>query len=91
MIKIYSFDIFDTLLLRPYTDPQEIWNILEEQENCKGFAKFRKEADAKTYATATKEDRETTIEEAYSIMPHKYQALMKKEIDICLTHYFYRP
>ena len=82
MIKIYSFDIFDTLLLRPYTDPQEVWKILEEQENCKGFAKFRKEADAKTYATATKEDRETTIEEAYSIMPHKYQALMKKEIEL---------
>ena len=82
MIKIYSFDIFDTLLLRPYTDPQEIWNILEEQENCKGFAKFRKEADEKTYATATREDRETTIEEAYSIMPHKYQALMKKEIEL---------
>ena len=82
MIKIYSFDIFDTLLLRPYTDPQGVWKILEEQENCKGFAKFRKEADAKTYATATKEDRETTIEEAYSIMPHKYQALMKKEIEL---------
>ena len=80
--KIYSFDIFDTLLLRPYTNPQEVWNILEEQENCKGFAKYRKEADEKTYATATREDRETTIEEAYSIMPHKYQALMKKEIEL---------
>ena len=80
MIKIYSFDIFDTLLLRPYIDPQEVWQVLEEQEHCRGFAKARKKADMKSYERATKEYRETTIEEAYALMPSKYLYMMEKEM-----------
>ena len=66
---LYSFDIFDTLLLSPYTDPQEVWRVLEEPEGAKGFAKARKKAEKETYKRETKEGRETTINEKYERMP----------------------
>lgn len=79
---IYSFDIFDTLLLRPYTNPQEVWRVLEEQEGAKGFAKARKKADKKSYKRATEEGRETSIKEAYDLMPRLYRPLMQKEMEL---------
>lgn len=81
MEKIYSFDIFDTLLLRPYADPQELWNVLEEIEQAPGFAKARKKADAKTFQEAIARGGETTIEEAYEFIP-EYKHLMQKEMDL---------
>lgn len=80
-VKVVSFDIFDTLLLRPLANPQDLWKIIETEEQASGFAKARKEADAITYKISSKENRETTIEEAYAIMPQKYQCLMSKEMD----------
>jgi len=80
--KVFSFDIFDTLLLRPFRDPQEVWRELERQEHAKDFAKARKIADAKTYRLSSQEGRETTIEEAYAIMPKKFHHLMQKEMDL---------
>lgn len=82
IIRVFSFDIFDTLLLRPYTDPQEVWRVLEEQEGAKGFAKARKKADAATYANISENHPETSIEEAYSIMPKRFHGMMQKEMDL---------
>lgn len=79
--RVYSFDIFDTLLLRPYTDPQEVWKILEEREQVHGFAKARKKADAVTFKFAVSSGGETTIEEAYCMIP-QYQYLMEKEMSL---------
>ena len=81
MPKVYSFDIFDTLLLRPYADPQEVWKVLEEEENAVGFAKARKEADRITYAALKTKGGETTIEEAYELIP-QWKCLMQKEMNL---------
>ena len=81
MIIVYSFDIFDTLLLRPYANPQHLWKELEERENAKGFAEARRKADAITFKKAISTDNETTIEEAYNLMP-QYKSLMQKEFDL---------
>ena len=78
---VYSFDIFDTLLLRPYANPQEVWKVLEEQEHSPGFAKARKEADAKTFREAIARNGETTIEAAYDLIP-QYRHLLQKEMDM---------
>ena len=81
MIKLYSFDIFDTLLLRPYADPQEVWKVLEEEEKSFGFAKERKAADAITYRRLAKRGGETSLEEAYDLIP-QWKHLMQKEMDL---------
>lgn len=80
--KIISFDIFDTLLLRPYTDPQEVWKVLEEREKINGFAEARKEADRVSYQNASDRGGETSIEEAYALMPEKFPSLMDKEMKL---------
>lgn len=79
--SIVSFDIFDTLLLRPYIDPQEIWKVLEEHSGQKGFAQARKDADARTYKLSSEQNRETTIEEAYDLIP-QHRHLIQKEIEL---------
>lgn len=81
MIKIYSFDIFDTLLLRPYDNPQYLWKELEDREKVPGFAEARRKADAITFKKAISADCETTIEEAYNLMP-QYKYLMQKEFEL---------
>ena len=77
---VISFDIFDTLLLRTLMDPQDVWRIMEEKERAKGFAKARRMADAKTYAVATKRGGETTISEAYELIP-KWAYMKDKELE----------
>lgn len=77
---VFSFDIFDTLLLRPYIDPQEVWRVMEIEENAAGFAAERKQADAVTYQKAIERNGETTIDEAYLLIP-KWNYLKQKELD----------
>ena len=77
---VISFDIFDTLLLRPLMDPQDVWRIVEQETGASGYAKARTRADAETYAAATKRGGETTLDEAYSILP-RWKELREKELE----------
>lgn len=43
--KVVSFDIFDTLLLRPYVSPKDLFLHLEEQYGCVGFRDERVDAE----------------------------------------------
>jgi predicted HAD superfamily hydrolase len=79
--KIISFDIFDTLLLRPLNSPQDVWKIIEEQERTSGFYKDRKEADAITYKQASLKNGETSLDEAYSMIP-QWDYLKEKELSL---------
>lgn len=79
--KIISFDIFDTLLLRPYIDPQEVLKVMEEQEHAVGFAKARKKSDAQTYRECIARGGETTIEAAYELIP-QWKHMMQKEMEL---------
>ena len=81
---VISFDIFDTLLLRPLMNPQDVWRMMECEEGAKGFANARREADAKSYTAATKRGGETTIDEAYALMP-KWVEMKSKELE-CEDH-----
>lgn len=43
--KVVSFDIFDTLLLRPYVSPKDLFLHVEEQYGCVGFRDERVDAE----------------------------------------------
>ena len=77
---VVSFDIFDTLLLRPLMDPQDVWRMVEEEAGTPGFAKARKRADAMSYADATRRGGETTLDEAYLLIP-KWASLKDRELE----------
>ena len=43
--EVISFDIFDTLLLRPYLKPTDLFRHMEEVYHANGFATARIEAE----------------------------------------------
>ena len=78
--KIISFDIFDTLLLRPYIRPTDVFTHIELMENADGFAKARTAAESEARKShPDKEDINT--DEIYNEISDTYKALKNKELD----------
>lgn len=79
--EIISFDIFDTLLLRPYVKPTDLFLHLEKLEGAQGFAKARIEAEQKARKVhADVED--ITIDDIYDEIDGKYKNFKQKEMDL---------
>ena len=78
---VISFDIFDTLLLRTYVKPMDIWRDIEEREEATGFFVARQKADKETYQAATKRGGEHTIDEVYKLMGDKWSGFKDKELE----------
>ena len=68
-----SFDIFDTLLLRPFSKPTDLFFILEAKLGIPGFQQIRikAEAEAREQAFMAKGTREVTIYDIYDIVERK--------------------
>lgn len=47
--EVISFDIFDTLLQRRVSEPEDVFDLLEAQSGRKGFAQARKKAEHALY------------------------------------------
>ena len=90
--KIISFDIFDTLLLRSFLEPKDVFLALEKAENCPEFFKYRSEAEPKAWeklVSSTKDD--VTLDEIYDQMPSHMQHMKEKEIAFESEHLFLNP
>lgn len=73
--KIISFDIFDTLLMRPFISPSDLFKFIEPQVRDKikdytfDFVKNRREAEKIAFNNALERgDGETTIYEIYEVL-----------------------
>lgn len=77
--NIISFDIFDTLLIRPYINPYHLLNHIENYTNCKEFAKNRFEAECTARQKSEKED--ITLDEIYENLDIKYKHLKETELN----------
>lgn len=77
-IKLISFDIFDTLILRPFAKPEGLFSLIEIQQNIKGFkeARVKAEVDARRKASF----REITIHQIYANIPEEYKGLLDIEL-----------
>lgn len=62
---IVSFDVFDTLLLRPFSEPTDIFRLLEQKYDKPGFMHKRIVAENK----ARRKKNEPTIDDIYSEIP----------------------
>jgi len=83
--SVVSFDIFDTLLLRPYVKPTDLFEHLEQQFNVPDFAEKRKIAEQEALAEETTHD--VTLDDIYQRLP-MYYTFQKREIALeteCLT------
>ena len=77
---IISFDIFDTLLLRPYAKPSNVFQHLEEINNSIGFYAVRKIAE--NNLRKYKDIEYANYDEIYSVLPSDFQFLKEKEIQL---------
>lgn len=79
--EIISFDIFDTLLARPYLKPVHLFSHMEEVYNADGFAKER--IDAEKRARQKHSDKEEiTFDDIYEEIGSKYFCLKEKEFSL---------
>ena len=85
---VISFDVFDTLLLRPYMRPTDLFWKIEVDEGAKGFAAARMLAERRANAKArAKGLAEATFDEIYAEIP-EWREIQPKELaaeEKCLT------
>ncbi|HJE66762.1 MAG TPA: HAD hydrolase-like protein [Campylobacter avium] len=81
--------MFDTLLLRPYCMPKDVFLHLEECFYLKGFAKARAEAEKRAYILLNKEN--PNYDEIYACIPKIYQKMKEKERELELQTIYINP
>ena len=78
---VISFDIFDTLIIRSYNKPTDLFKHIEISKSAKNFAKKRMEAEQHARAEAGKKQiEEVTLDEIYTYIKPKFQKF--KDIEI---------
>ncbi len=77
--NIISFDIFDTLILRPYIKPIDLFKHMEVFFGAIGFAENRIKAEISARKTLNK--AEITFDDIYNFIDEKYKNLKSKELD----------
>ncbi len=77
---VVSFDVFDTLLLRPFTRPLDLFEKLERDFGSMGFAKARIRAEREAHRKARAAGRvEATFDEIYLELP-RHAEMKEREI-----------
>lgn len=77
--EVISFDIFDTLLLRPFLQPTDLFYYMEEKYGLEGFAACRIQTE-QVVRSQMKDTEEITLSEIYECMP-SYQDAQQLELD----------
>lgn len=78
---VISFDIFDTLLLRPFLKPTDLFWKMERDECAKGFANARIAGEHNAHRKAMLAGRvEATFDEIYDEIP-EWKSMREKELD----------
>ncbi len=82
---VVSFDVFDTLLIRPFIFDQDFFVFLEQQLKAPGFAKNRIEAEKKARCLkqikSHKQQEDVSLAEIYAFVDEKYQKFQQIEQD----------
>lgn len=78
---VVSFDVFDTLIVRLYRTPTDLFRHIEESEGVPGFFSARAEAERTARERANAQGlHEVTLEEIYRELHPSYHRLMGVEI-----------
>lgn len=77
---VVSFDVFDTLLMRPYAQPTDLFVHLEQLENMPGFAAERVRVEKRLHAEKPSGVEEVRFDDIYAAMDKKYAGMRDKEL-----------
>lgn len=75
-----SFDVFDTLLLRPYLEPTDLFLHIEKSANIPYFCGARREAE-KEARKANPESEDINIDDIYEQIDDVFKPLKQTELD----------
>ncbi len=75
---VISFDIFDTLLLRPFIKPTDLFLYIEAKYDIKGFCQARILAEMQSREISKEQD--ITLDEIYHQIPKEFH--LYKEVEI---------
>lgn len=77
--EVVSFDVFDTLLIRPFAKPTDLFKFLELKYDVKGYKKERILAEQR--ARKVTSEQEITIDEIYDNILPKYKHMKEYELE----------
>jgi HAD superfamily hydrolase (TIGR01549 family) len=93
---VISFDVFDTLLIRPFAQPHDLFMILGEKLNCVNFMSIRMKAEkeARNQAEVKKGNKEVTIYDIYELVElrtgidkqYGVQVELQTELEFCFAN-----
>ena len=79
---VISFDVFDTLLLRPFMDPNMLFQFIEQTTGTVGFAKQRSKAEK----TAEASHGESSLDTIYQKIPdYSHLQAIEEKAELKLT------
>ena len=76
--KYISFDLYDTLLIRPYVKPKDLFRHMEKVYDAPGFAAARIRAEIQSRGSLR---QETTFHRIYDFIPEEYRHLKRAELE----------
>lgn len=77
--EVVSFDVFDTLLIRPYVKPEDMFLHMERHYKKEGYAQERVAAEARARHN-NPHKKEITFNDIYNEILPKYKDMQKKEL-----------
>ena len=77
---VVSFDVFDTLLIRPFVSPIDLFDFIEQTEKKSGFAKERVAAERRT-REILKNHEDITIDDIYENILDEFSYLKNVELE----------
>lgn len=78
-VEYVSFDVFDTLIIRPYVRPTDLFRHMELLIGVPGFADLRVRSER---MARNKHSREITLDDIYAEMGPKYERFSQMETDM---------
>lgn len=89
---VISFDIFDTLILRPFSAPADLFMVVGEKLGIEDYSSLRTEAEREARAKSRR--GEVTIYDIYDIISHKtgidreqgIQTEFRTELEFCFAN-----
>ena len=82
--SVIAFDVFDTLIVRPFVRPDDLFDFIERVTGKEGFGKARREAEMQARRRIRPE---IDLDEIYSVLDKGYSDLkvieIEKEIALC--------
>ena len=78
--EVVSFDIFDTLLVRPYIQPTDLFVHMEKAYDRPGFAAERRDAERRT-RIRHRELEDITLDMIYDEIDDEFKDMKQKELD----------